>query len=735
MDIEAADVTVSHEEQRIETLRSYCVLDTPSEPVFDDLTALAATMFNVPIVLISLVDEHRQFFKSSVGLQRTQTSRDVSFCAYTILHEKPMVILDAALDDRFRTNALVTGDPHIRFYAGAPLIAPNGMALGSFCVIDQKPRESFDEEDQAALQRFATLAFTLIEQRLFPAQIRRAEEEVLLMNERYKLATEATTEGIWDWDCLTDELFKSGRMRAIVGLEEHDSYVALEDWFKRVHPLDVASVRSTANALKNGAAAGYRLQYRVRHEDSNWRWVQSQAVAVRSPDGVLLRVVGSLSDITERMRTDPLTGEHTRASLIEVLDRRWRTARESKRKFAALVLHFDTLKRVGGSLGKEGGELLLIAIASRVKQTLSTELADVVARLSADEFGIVVDYVAEEADAVMYAGLLQAVLQVPFDVNDQRVSLSLNVGIVVGPDCELSAEEMLHRAQTAAHEVSQSSGRCAVYSERLREKAARRIALAADLQRAIEEETLAMHYQPKVDFRTGTIMGFEALCRWQHAELGNIPPDEFIPIAEEGDLILELGRWTLRESIRQFTVWRSEGLIAPSAVIAINLSGRQFADAHIVETISRKLALYGLPPECLSLEITEGTLIENVEAAVQILGRLKSLGITLDLDDFGTGYSSLSYLQKFPFDCLKVDRSFVRNMEQETGRTTLVRSITALAHAMGLRVVAEGVETEGQRQLLSAMGCEYGQGYLFSRPLPSDAVPQFLRSWIDLPSA
>ena len=727
MDITAAELTVSREAQRLETLRSYCLLDTPPEPAFDNLTALAAIVFNTPVVFVSLLDEHRQYFKSAFGVSVRETSRDLSFCSYTILHEQPMVVLDATLDDRFCTNALVTGEPHIRFYAGVPLVAANGMALGSFCVIDIKPRDSFDEEEALSLQRFAALALLLIEQRLLPARLRQAEEEVLLMNERYRLATQATTEGIWDWNCRTGALFKSARMRAIVGLDERDSYVQLEDWFRRVHPLDAPSVRANALALHKADLPGYMLEYRVRHEDASWRWVRSRAVAIRDSNGVLLRVVGSLSDITAHKRTDPLTGEHTRASLIEALDRRLRIRQTPTRNFAALVLHIGNLKRV--SLGVEDGDRLLIGIASRIKQTLSTELADLVARISSDEFAILLDYVSEEADAVTYAGLLQALLQTPFDVNGQRVSLSLNIGIAVYSSSVISSEELLHQAQAAAHEVRDSGERCTVYSAKIREESTRLMALTADLGRAIEEETLAMHYQPKIDLRTGAVIGFEALCRWHHPLMGNIPPDEFIPIAEDGDLILELGRWTLRESVRQLSDWRSKGLVVPSAVMAVNLSGRQFADAHLTEAIQRKLELYRLPPECLSLEVTESFLIQDIESATQTLVGLRSLGVGLDLDDFGTGYSSLSYLHRFPFDCLKIDRSFVQSIEKETGRITLVRSIIALAHAMGLRVVAEGIENEEQLRYLREMNCDYGQGYLFSRPLPASAVPAFLQTW------
>ena len=726
VDITVTELAVSHEAERLRTLRSYCLLDTPPEPAFDNLTALAAIVFNTPVALVSLLDEHRQYFKSAFGVSLSETPRDLSFCSYTILHEQPMVVLDATLDARFRTNVLVTGEPHIRFYAGVPLVAPNGMALGSFCVIDIQPRESFGEEEMLSLQRFAALALLLIEQRLLPARLRQAEEEVLLMNERYRLAIQATTEGIWDWNCRTDALFKSARMRAIVGLEERDSYVQLEDWFRRVHPLDAPSVRANALALHNADLPGNVLEYRVRHADASWRWVRSRAVAVRDSDGLLLRVVGSLSDITAQKRTDPLTGEHTRASLIEALDRRLRSRQNPTRRFAALVLHVVNLKRIG--LGTEDGNRLLIGIASRIKQTLSTELADLVARISHDEFAIVVDYITDETDAVMYAGLLQALLQTPFDVNEQRVSLSLNIGIAVCSSLEISSEELLHQAQAAAHEVRESGERCTVYSAKLREKSTRLMALTADLGKAIEEETLAMHYQPKIDLRTGAVIGFEALCRWQHPLMGNIPPDEFIPIAEEGDLILELGRWTLRESVRQLSDWRLKGLVPASAVVAVNLSGRQFADAQLTEAIKRKLELYRLPPECLSLEVTESFLIQDIESATQTLLRLRSLGIGLDLDDFGTGYSSLSYLHRFPFDCLKIDRSFVQSIEKETGRITLVRSIIALSHAMGLRVVAEGIENEKQLRYLRDMGCDYGQGYLFSRPLPASAIPTFLHS-------
>ncbi len=718
----------TNEVDRLQALRSYCVLDSPQEAAFDELTALASATFKAPIVLISLVDEHRQVFKSAVGLSIKETPRNVSFCSYAILQDKPLVVLDAMADDRFRDNPFVMREPHFRFYAGAPLIDSNGFALGSFCVIDVRARSAFSTGEQEILERLARLTAMLIQQRLFTLQ--RAEQQVLVMNERYQLATQATTEGIWDWNCQTDELFQTARMCAIVGLAARDGHTVMNEWLRRVHPLDAPELRANIEALWHSSIRSFQFEYRVLHEQGGWRWVRSRAIAVRDAEQKLIRVVGSLADVTAEKRTDPITGENTRSSLLEALDRCFKRPQHLARRFALIVLEFVEIRRISTLEGNSEAQVLIDLIA-RIKDTLSTEQTDLVARLSGDKIAVLVDYVATKEDAIMYAELLQAVLQAPLLVSGQPISFVTNVGIAVAEQPFPSSEKFLQQACIAAQASRELDNRCILFSVTLLDKAVRKLMLTADLCKAIETGSLSMQYQPKVDLATQQLIGFEALCRWSHPSLGSIAPTEFISIAEEGELILPLGRWTLRESIRQMSQWRSDGIVSSSAVIAVNLSAKQLREASLIDDLQRILTLHRYPPECLTLEVTEGVLIVDAAATAKTLGELKALGIGLDLDDFGTGYSALSYLRDLPFDNLKIDQSFVRRMNQESGPATLVPSMIALAHAMKLGVIAEGIETEEQLRSLCEMGCDNGQGYLFSRPLQAADVPGYLQREMD----
>lgn len=311
---------------------------------------------------------------------------------------------------------------------------------------------------------------------------------------------------------------------------------------------------------------------------------------------------------------------------------------------------------------------------------------------------------------------------------EHRKTVCASIGIAMSNRSYGRAEHMLSDADVATHQAKgNGKGQSAVFDERLRQQAVERLTLESELRDAIGAGQLVMCYQPKVSMGTGEVLKFEALLRWPHAERGFIPPDRFKPLAEESDLILEIGRLTLRESIRQLAVWCRMGLVAATTTMSVNLSTKQFADRQLVETVVRKLAMYDVPSSCLTLEATEGVLIHDSETALVVLRELKRIGAKLDLDDFGMGYSSLSYLQRFPFDSLKVDQSFVRDLGTKPGSTAVLEAITGLGRALQLRVVAEGIETPMQASVVKALGCHEGQGYLFSKPLPPTEMEQWLR--------
>lgn len=730
-----AQVT-GNEQERLHALRSYCVLDTPPEPVFDHLTRLGAALFQVPIVLISLLDEHRQFFKSAVGLQAQETPRDSSFCAHTILADDPLVVLDAFEDERFCTNDLVVGTPHIRFYAGASLVDKHGMKLGSFCVIGQYPRKEFGAEQQALLSSLAALTVNELEQRLLPTRLAQTQERLHEAHERFLLATQATEDGIWDCDCLTGQVYYSGRLRSLVGLEEQDHLGSIEEWFNRLHPDDAAQARQNMAKMRESGTPHFKSEYRIRHEDGSWHWMQNRGIAVRGAAGKLTRLVGSVSDITSQRIRDAVTGLHTRTSLLTALDWRMRTEEEQNRGYALLFIDLDDFKRFNDSLGHDAGNCILVELGRRIQQTLATSPRSLAARLTSDEFAVLLDGVATQEDALTYAHCLEYILEASLVCGTQPIRVSASIGIAMGDAAYTKAEHLLHDADLAMHQAKMNGkAQSSVFGRNLRHKARQKMTLESELRQAVQNGSLVLHYQPKVILVTGEIVGFEALIRWNHPDRGLVAPDLFIPLAEESDLILEVGRFTLRESVRQLAEWRTEGLVSETTTMAVNLSAKQFNDRQIVETVLRKLTNHNLPPACLELEVTEGVLIHNATAALEILKQLKGIGVSLALDDFGTGYSSLSYLQRFPFDSLKIDRSFMRDLSSNEETTAITESIVALGRALKLQVVAEGIETREQATRVQAMGCRYAQGYLFSKAVSAEQVRKLLEGGPQRPTS
>jgi diguanylate cyclase (GGDEF)-like protein/PAS domain S-box-containing protein len=537
--------------------------------------------------------------------------------------------------------------------------------------------------------------------------------------ERYALSARGANDGLWVWDLRDDDVYYSPRWKAMLGYDETEIGQSPEEWLSRVHPDDVVLLRTAIQRHLRGETPHLESEHRMRCRDGEYRWMLSRGLAVRDAGGTPVRFAGSQTDVTERKLAverlmhdafhDALTGLPNRALFMDRLER----AMEQQRRhpdamFAVLFLDLDRFKVVNDSLGHVFGDELLVAVAERLAGMLRS--SDTVARLGGDEFAMLIDGIDHEADAVRAAQRLQDALLVPFRIGPHEIFTSVSIGIALSTTGYHRPQDVLRDADIAMYRAKAAGkARHELFDVAMHERAVKLLEIETDLRRAIDRGELRVHYQPVIELRSGRLVGFEALVRWQRGD-ELVSADEIIPLAEETGLIVPIGEWVLRESLRQLREWDER------IDIHVNLSPKQLLQPNVVDIVTSALRDTGVAPHRLHLEVTESLLIDNAEAAGALLRELRATEVGLSLDDFGTGYSSLSSLRQFPFDMIKIDRSFLLDADARRG-DEIVRTVSALARTLGMQVTVEGLETAEQVERMRTLGVDYAQGFYFARPM------------------
>jgi PAS domain S-box-containing protein len=602
----------------------------------------------------------------------------------------------------------------------------------------------------ATVGAFALLLFMAYQQR----QIRRAQTQLQDREELFRIISENAADMIALVGVNGQRIYNSPGYTKTLGYsaEELQSTSA----FEQIHPDDRQKVIEAGTEART-TGVGRSLEYRIKHKNGTWRVLESTASPIRNARGEVEKLVIVNRDITERKRGDEklarsasydaLTELPNRAHFMEHLRRTFDYGKSTPGyNYAVLFIDVDDFKKINDTMGHVIGDQVITEVGRRLIASLRRQdrgfrpvqqaedpdpkvMHNLVARLGGDEFAILAAGMSDAGDALNIAKRIQETLAAPLVLNKHEVSISASIGVALSTIPHDLPEELLRDADIAMYRAKVlGKARCEVFDKEMHIRVMDRSKLEADLREALKRQEFRLHFQPIICLQTDRISGFEALLRWQRPGVGLVGPGDFIHVAEDTGLILPIGRWLLQESCRQMKRWQVSYPSDPPLTISVNVSPKQFAQANLIYESSLALQESGLNPNSLHLEITESMAMSNSAKTSHVLSQLKSLNIGISIDDFGTGYSSLDQLRRFPVDMLKIDRSFVSGMDVDHESFEIVRLVAMLAHNLGMKVIAEGAETAQQVNHLREIGCEFGQGYFFSKPLPREEAGALLES-------
>lgn len=709
-----------HELNRLDALAEFKLMDTPPEQEFDRLAELGGKLFNVPTVLISLIAEDRQFFKARVGLDLCETSREVSFCAHAIMQDNILFVPDALEDTRFNRNPLVVGPPFIRFYAGKTLISATGAHIGTLCLIDNKPRQSFDEDDRKNLCDLAALVMDRMELRRldFARSIGQARFENIAATSPDAIICSNEREQITFWNKAAEKLFgyteeEMSRLRSDVIIPDswRKTYDAELERLKNGQRLELQGQTIELSGLRKDGS-----EFPSEMSLSTWR------------EGDIACVGAIVRDITERKQNeerlfrlanvDALTDLPNRAAWNDCLNETFKTGMLA----TILLIDLDRFKEVNDRLGHSAGDAVLREVAGRLKQECPQAI--MVARLGGDEFVALLPG-ADSLSVRYIASSLIDTIETPFFFAGEQIEIGVSIGIAFAPQHGTRGEAVLGAADLALYKAKAAGrGRYEIFTPAMRQVAVARRAFEAELKLAFEEGQFELFYQPQIATMSGKVVGAEALIRWNHPVKGLLTPVSFIDVLSQKPSAPEIGTWILRTACEQTAKWQT---FVPGFRIGVNLFQAQFRDGRLVSAVRQTLEETNLPANALELEIVENTLLRDDDSTSHLLHTLRDMGVGLAFDDYGTGYASLSLLKRYPVTRLKIDKSFIRDVASDLEDAAVVKAIIYLGRSFGMEVIAEGVETETQYEFLRQEKCGEVQGYLFGKPM---TAAEFERSFL-----
>ncbi len=549
------------------------------------------------------------------------------------------------------------------------------------------------------------------------------------------LTRDAVSEGLWNYDISSNKLFLSPRWFSMLGYCPEELPHTTDAWLNLIHPGDRSSVEMKVRGYIENRVKHFALDYRIRTKHGSWMWVLSRGKCLKwDKTGTPLQFVGVNSDISAQKESekelaylayhDQLTGIFNRKSFYEqaedVLNQAQRSDAEQLRGF--MCVDIDDFGCINDNLGHSVGDALIKEAALRLKGIIRK--SDQLFRYSGDEFVIIATKLSQETDLAILAHKILKAFAEPFSVDMHTIYIGICIGIALYPRDGMDVKTLVKTMDAALTEAKREKNTFRFYTRQMQEEASRRMKLIVHLRKAVEQKELVLHYQPQVT-KDGDVVGAEALIRWVHPEMGIISPVQFIPLAEETGLIIPIGRWIFSEACRELAKWKSEGL---SLTMSVNLSVKQLRDREWLSNLEKVLAENRIDPEFFHIEITESSLMENIEFILSKLMYLKEKGIQFSIDDFGTGYSSLNYLKRLPIHAVKIDRTFIVDLPTNAQDASIVEAVINMAHGLGLKTVAEGVDTAEQLEFLKGKGCDILQGYYFSKPLDSRGIIEYART-------